>query len=96
MASIHRSLLPLCFAIPVSMVATQTTAAVGGPDLFGYSFADQDDGAVYTYIDISTTGTLVASGKLSGASHFVDVARFTLDTVTSDAHVREYPYVAYA
>jgi hypothetical protein len=40
----------------------EATAATGGPDAFGYTFVDQADGAVYAYVDISTTGIVVGTG----------------------------------
>ncbi|MCA9653258.1 MAG: MYXO-CTERM sorting domain-containing protein [Myxococcales bacterium] len=46
-----------------SVVAGDASAAIGGPDALGwYSFVDQDDGAVYNYVDITATGTIVATG----------------------------------
>ncbi|MCA9707797.1 MAG: hypothetical protein KDK70_18240, partial [Myxococcales bacterium] len=50
-------------AISVVFLATgEASAAVGGPDLFGYTFADQDSGTVYNYVDITATGTVVTMG----------------------------------
>jgi MYXO-CTERM domain-containing protein len=40
----------------------EASAAIGGPDAFGYSFVDQVDGAPYLYIDITATGMNLASG----------------------------------
>ena len=45
-----------------SLASGDASAAFGGPDLFGYTFVDQDDGAVYNYVDITATGMLVATG----------------------------------
>jgi hypothetical protein len=36
--------------------AGEASAAVGGPDAFGYSYFDQVDGAVYNYVNITATG----------------------------------------
>jgi hypothetical protein len=36
--------------------------ATGGPDAFGYTFADQADGCAYQFIDISATGTFIVDG----------------------------------
>lgn len=36
--------------------------ATGGPDGFGYTYADQADGCTYSYVDISGTGSVVGSG----------------------------------
>lgn len=44
------------------LAASHARAATGGPDAFGYSFADQDSGTRYQYIDIRTTGTLLGNG----------------------------------
>ncbi len=44
------------------LIAGEAFADQGGPDLFGYRFADQADGTVYDYVDISATGTLIVSG----------------------------------
>lgn len=34
----------------------------GGPDAFGYTFADQADGCRFNFIDISSTGTFILDG----------------------------------
>ena len=46
----------------VALASGDASAASGGPDAFGYRFVDQDDGAVYNYVDITMTGTSVISG----------------------------------
>ena len=43
-------------------MASDAAAATGGPDAAGYTFADQADGATFNYVDITGTGTLIASG----------------------------------
>jgi len=43
-----------------------------------------------------TKGEVIASDSMSGAVTFVDLAKFNLDTATSDAHVHGMPWVAYA
>ncbi|MCA9705357.1 MAG: hypothetical protein KDK70_05890 [Myxococcales bacterium] len=54
--------------ILASLASGEALAAVGGPDGAGYSFADQADGAVYNYVDISATGTIVTMGDDFAAS----------------------------
>ncbi|MEX1369337.1 MAG: MYXO-CTERM sorting domain-containing protein [Nannocystaceae bacterium] len=44
------------------LAASDASAAVVGPDTFGYVAADQDDGAVYNYVDITATGALLVTG----------------------------------
>jgi len=53
--------LPTAVFLAASLPAN-VDAATGGPDGAGYVFADQDDGAVYNYVDITGTGAVVASG----------------------------------
>ncbi len=55
-------LIALLAALVVSLNTTAVWAATGGPDAFGYTFFDQDDGAVYNYVDITGTGVVVVSG----------------------------------
>ncbi|MEM9462860.1 MAG: MYXO-CTERM sorting domain-containing protein [Myxococcota bacterium] len=40
----------------------ETLAASGGPDALGYRFDDQAEGVTYNFVDISTTGMVVADG----------------------------------
>ncbi len=44
------------------LVAPDAGAAVVGPDAFGYVAVDQNDGAVYNYVDITATGALLVVG----------------------------------
>lgn len=44
----------------------------------------------------ASKGRLQATSTLSGAAHFVDLARFSLDTLASGSNVHEFPYVGYA
>ena len=41
--------------------------ATGGPDVFGYTWADQADGCTYDFIDISATGAFVVAGDEDAA-----------------------------
>ncbi|MCX4241233.1 MYXO-CTERM sorting domain-containing protein [Paraliomyxa miuraensis] len=43
----------LCTA---GLVGDRAEAATGGPDVFGYTYFDQADGAIYTYVDITSSG----------------------------------------
>ena len=52
-------------AVLASIASGDAHAAVGGPDAFGYTFVDQADGAAYDYVDITTTGLLLATGDES-------------------------------
>ncbi len=52
------SRLALPLALAVGLGTTTASAAVGGPDAYGwYTFADQADGTTYGYVDITVTGT---------------------------------------
>ena len=44
--------LPTALLLAASL-SSNANAATGGPDAAGYVFADQDDGAVFNYNDIS-------------------------------------------
>ena len=47
----------------VLLFAGEALALTGGPDAAGYRFADEAEGIVYNYVDITGTGTLVVSGN---------------------------------
>jgi len=51
-----------------SLAHGSASAAIGGPDAYGYTFADQAEGVVYNYVDITATGMLVVSGDNEIAS----------------------------
>ena len=45
--------------LAATLAGGTASAAVGGPDAFGYRYVDQNDGAEYNYVDISGTGSVV-------------------------------------
>lgn len=47
---------------PAVGVPGEAPDATGGPDGFGYTYADQASGCAYNFIDISATGTFVVDG----------------------------------
>lgn len=47
---------------PAVGVPGDSPDATGGPDAFGYTYADQASGCAYNFIDISTTGTFIFNG----------------------------------
>ena len=59
------------------LVSVPLFAGSGGPDSYGYTWKDSDepDGPVYSWIDITTTGTLV-----TGLGDDNIVGPFTMDT----------------
>ena len=74
-----------------SVVSGDADAAVGGPDPFGYRYADQASGAVYAYVDITPTGALLVSGDDVVAAATDLGAPFvfygeTLDTLTASTN----------
>ena len=76
----RRTVVSLSIPTAVFLAAslpTNANAATGGPDAAGYVFADQDDGAVYNYVDITGTGTLVVNAD-DGNSAVALGAPFTI------------------
>ncbi|MEM9453115.1 MAG: MYXO-CTERM sorting domain-containing protein [Myxococcota bacterium] len=64
----HRPPSPALAVLLTALAGREARAASGGPDALGYSFVDQDDGALYGYVDITATGTLVVMGNDQAAS----------------------------
>ena len=60
----NRHLALLFVAAVVALPSQVAYALTGGPDAFGYTFIDSDEtgGPVYTWIDISSTGTATGIG----------------------------------
>lgn len=53
---------PAKSADPPPQAVGHPANATGGPDGFGYTFFDQNDGCTFSFVDISATGTFIVDG----------------------------------